>query len=39
MQPDSRVPHSAAKRNQRTQFLFAYSYVVQLLFMLLLTRE
>ncbi|KAI1320424.1 YIF1-domain-containing protein [Xylariaceae sp. FL0255] len=32
MQTDSRT-----KRNQRTQFLFAYSYVVQLLFMLLLT--
>ena len=33
MQTDTR-----AKRNQRTQFLFFYSYVVQLLFMFILTR-
>ena len=33
MQTDSR-----AKRNQRTQFLFFYSYVVQFVFMWLLTR-
>jgi hypothetical protein len=33
MQTDSR-----AKRNQRTQFLFFYSYIVQLFFMWLLTR-
>lgn len=38
---DSRGPmqtDTRAKRNQRTQFLFIYSYVVQLLFMWLLTR-
>ncbi|KZL63851.1 transport protein Yif1, partial [Colletotrichum tofieldiae] len=29
---------SRAKRNQRTQFLFFYSYIVQLLFMWVLTR-
>lgn len=29
---------SRAKRNQRTQFLFAYSYLVQLIFMWILTR-
>ncbi|KZZ99132.1 ER to Golgi transporter Yif1 [Moelleriella libera RCEF 2490] len=33
MQTDSR-----AKRNQRTQFLFFYSYLVQLFFMFILTR-
>ncbi|KAM5346571.1 hypothetical protein ACJ41O_009576 [Fusarium nematophilum] len=33
MQTDSR-----AKRNQRTQFLFFYSYIVQFLFMWVLTR-
>ncbi|KEY68769.1 hypothetical protein S7711_00639 [Stachybotrys chartarum IBT 7711] len=33
MQTDSR-----AKRNQRTQFLFFYSYIVQLFFMWVLTR-
>lgn len=33
MQTDSR-----AKRSQRTQFLFAYSYLVQLVFMWMLTR-
>ena len=33
MQTDTR-----AKRNQRTQFLFFYSYVVQLLLMWILTR-
>jgi hypothetical protein len=33
MQTDSR-----AKRNQRTQFLFFYSYIVQLFFMWILTR-
>lgn len=34
MQTDTR-----AKRNQRTQFLFFYSYLVQLFFMWLLTRS
>ncbi|KAI8722056.1 hypothetical protein NCS52_00348600 [Fusarium sp. LHS14.1] len=34
MQTDSR-----AKRNQRTQFLFFYSYIVQFFFMWVLTRE
>jgi protein transport protein YIF1 len=29
---------SRAKRNQRTQFLFFYSYIVQLIFMWILTR-
>ena len=29
---------SRAKRNQRTQFLFAYSYLVQAFFMWILTR-
>lgn len=29
---------SRAKRNQRTQFLFFYSYIVQLLFMWILSR-
>jgi len=29
---------SRAKRNQRTQFLFFYSYIVQLFFMWILTR-
>ena len=33
MQTDTRN-----KRNQRTQFLFFYSYLVQLVFMWLLTR-
>lgn len=33
MQTDSR-----AKRSQRTQFLFFYSYIVQLTFMWVLTR-
>ncbi len=33
MQTDTR-----AKRNQRTQFLFFYSYGVQLLFMWILSR-
>lgn len=33
MQTDTR-----AKRNQRTQFLFFYSYVVQLFFMWILSR-
>ncbi|KAK0613107.1 ER to Golgi transporter Yif1 [Bombardia bombarda] len=42
---DSRVPmqtmqtgETRAKRNQRTQFLFFYSYIVQLLFMWILSR-
>jgi len=33
MQTDTR-----AKRNQRTQFLFFYSYVVQFIFMWILSR-
>ncbi|KAJ2904905.1 er to golgi transport protein yif1 [Zalerion maritima] len=41
---DSRGPmqtstESRAKRNQRTQFLFFYSYVVQLVFMWMLTKS
>ncbi|PHH52402.1 Protein transport protein yif1 [Ceratocystis fimbriata CBS 114723] len=32
------VHTSRSKRNQRTQFLFAYSYLVQLFFMWMLTR-
>lgn len=38
---DSRGPmqtDTRAKRNQRTQFLFIYSYVVQLFFMWVLCR-
>jgi hypothetical protein len=34
MQTDSR-----AKKSQRTQFLFFYSYIVQLFFMWILTRD
>jgi hypothetical protein len=30
---------SRAKRNQRTQFLFFYSYIVQLFFMWILCRS
>ncbi len=39
---DSRGPmqtDTRAKRNQRTQFLFFYSYGVQLLFMWILSRS
>ncbi len=38
--PDGRGPmhtDTRAKRNQRTQFLFFYSYAVQLLFMWILS--
>lgn len=36
--PMQTVTESRAKRNQRTQFLFFYSYIVQLFFMWILAR-
>ncbi|KAL1868557.1 hypothetical protein VTK73DRAFT_3613 [Phialemonium thermophilum] len=38
MQPAMQPAESWAKRNQKNQFLFFYAYIVQLIFMLILSR-